>query len=161
MRTLATALLSGMLMLLSGSDGASVSSLPEPAVVIPALPAAPPAPNPYRLTIAAVPAPPAAVAPSPGVAEVATLDAQSPGDSTPPDGALSRLSKTGDCPFELRAIVAGGESDAFAMVQLNGESELVRVGTRLPGVRVVAIESNVLKVRVGGAVKGCSLDDAR
>ncbi len=75
------------------------------------------------------------------------------------------LRDPGQCPVELRAIVAGGEPDGFAMVAMDGESTLVRRGDRFRtalGAAKVAFLSNTHMTLTGGFGKRrCALDSER
>ncbi|MEM6730869.1 MAG: hypothetical protein AAF658_04900 [Myxococcota bacterium] len=55
-----------------------------------------------------------------------------PGAAANPQTASTPIpSKSSGCPVELRAIVAGGAPDGFAMIGVAGESKLVRRGERI------------------------------
>lgn len=71
----------------------------------------------------------------------------------------------GDCPVELRAIIAGGEADGFAMVAFDGESTVARPGDRLATTlgpaRVAGLTNTHMTLTGGFGKRRCTLDSER
>ena len=121
----------------------------------------PPAPE-FAAKPAFVPAP----APAPASETV------SPGDEKLSASAPTSVEQTvrpvptaRQCPVELRAIIAGGEKDGFAMVSLEGESSMLRRGDRvrtsLGTAKVSSLSNTHMPLPGGFGRRQCALDSER